>query len=135
MDDSLMDEIAGVSVNEDENKKIEQFLEREFSSSFDDLEINVMGIDYDYDNEFDTMDDDGVDVVLSSRQLSEVTFNTEPLLIDYCCMCGLHKNNHSHEQHRFFPCLDEYRCKKCTKFFYQHDHRKKPCFTPYKYLS
>lgn len=153
MDDSLMDEIAGASVNEDESKKINQFLEREFSSSFDDLETNIMGIDYDvnFDNaimnnieseieneigfgyDIETMDDD--DVVLSSRKLSQIIFNTESLLTDFCCMCGLHRNNHSHEQHRFFPCLEEYRCKKCTHFFYQHDHRKKPCFNPYKYIS
>ena len=153
MDDSLMDEIAGVSINENEKSKINHFLEREFSSSFDDLGANIMSIDYDvnfensiisnienaiaiesgFGDDIETIDGD--DVILSSKTLNETVFTTKTLLTDVCCMCGLHKDVHSHEQHRFFSCLEEYRCKKCSKFFYQHDHRKKPCFTPYKYIK
>ena len=50
-----------------------------------------------------------------------------------CCLCGISKKFHS-ITHRFVECLDEYKCIKCHKFFYQHDHLKNPCFCPKKYI-
>ena len=53
----------------------------------------------------------------------------------FCCLCGKEDYHHHSSRHTFFPCLDEYRCKNCGKFFYQHDHTSNPCFEPYKRLG
>ena len=53
----------------------------------------------------------------------------------FCCLCGKEDYHHHSSRHAFFPCLDEYRCKNCGKFFYQHDHTSNPCFEPYKRLG
>ena len=51
----------------------------------------------------------------------------------FCCLCGISKKYHS-KTHKFFECLDEYKCIKCSKFFFQHNHQKNPCFCPKKYI-
>lgn len=53
---------------------------------------------------------------------------------DICCLCGTREDKHTNKNHAFFKASHEYRCMKCNKFFYQHDHYKNPCFTPYKRL-
>ena len=53
-----------------------------------------------------------------------------------CCLCGHTREGHSQaSRHRFFPCLEEYRCKKCFNFFYQHSHTNSPCFQPFKHIA
>jgi len=52
---------------------------------------------------------------------------------DICCLCGKPESHHSNNKpHKFFKIIEEYRCKKCNKFFYQHNHSLTPCFTPIK---
>ena len=55
-------------------------------------------------------------------------------LPDICCLCGIYKSKHSKIHHRFCKIREEYRCKICNKFFYEHNHSKTPCFFPYKYI-
>lgn len=53
---------------------------------------------------------------------------------NYCCLCGIHQSCHTNK-HRFFKIEENYKCKKCHKFFFQHNHLFNPCFTPYEYLK
>ena len=140
MDDSLMDEIASTSVNEDENN---DYLYNEFYTPFDDLDETrfltntLLELESAIIDEFEGKDDDKDDVVLSSTLIHCTKDETRKvsLFTDICCICGVRKEKHAHINHGFFPCLEEYRCKRCSKFFYQHDHRKNPCFSPYKYIG
>ena len=53
---------------------------------------------------------------------------------DICTLCGLHIYNHFLKTHRFIKIKENYRCKKCKLFFYQHNH--KDChFTPTNYIT
>lgn len=55
---------------------------------------------------------------------------------DICCLCGKSKSYHSNNKpHKFFKIIEEYRCKKCNKFFYQHNHAIMPCFSPIKRIQ
>lgn len=71
-------------------------------------------------------------IVLSS---SSVINNSSMDQLNYCCLCGNHKNDHNDQLHKFFASYDDYRCKKCNKFFYQHNHCKNPCFNPHQRIS
>jgi hypothetical protein len=51
-----------------------------------------------------------------------------------CCLCGIEAHNHSSARHKFVKIRDEYKCVRCQKYFFQHDHIKKPCFRPKKYI-
>jgi hypothetical protein len=55
---------------------------------------------------------------------------------DICCLCGKSESYHSNNKsHKFFKIMEEYRCTKCNKFFYQHDHSLIPCFSPIKRIQ
>jgi hypothetical protein len=57
-------------------------------------------------------------------------------LYDFCCICGKTVFEHNKERHKYFCAKDEYKCKKCGLFFYEHTHNSKGCiFTPFKHLS
>lgn len=70
-------------------------------------------------------------IVLSSSSVDNASMDQ----LNYCCLCGNHKNNHNDQLHKFFASYDAYRCKKCNKFFYQHNHCKNPCFNPHQRIS
>jgi hypothetical protein len=52
---------------------------------------------------------------------------------DICSLCGFHLDFHHNKTHRYIRILEEYRCIKCNKFFFQHNH-KKCFFKPSKYI-
>ena len=52
-----------------------------------------------------------------------------------CCICGLPRGSHTANTHKFFECSEKYKCKKCGKYFYQHNHCKNSCFDPHVRLS
>ena len=60
---------------------------------------------------------------------------TDELKEKICCLCGINEKNHKNKQHRFFTAHYHNRCKKCNKFFYEHNHMKNSCFDPYDNLS
>jgi len=65
-------------------------------------------------------------------------FDTNSLQINkynFCCLCGRDKYYHKNIPHHYYSAKDKYRCQKCNKFFYEHDHKKNPCFTPFEYLN
>ena len=67
-----------------------------------------------------------------NKNIVETQKDTLP---DKCCLCGNFKDNHNeNNRHKFFKIKEEYRCKICNKFFYEHDHAKNPCFSPYAYI-
>lgn len=51
-----------------------------------------------------------------------------------CCICGTTQSQHYTKRHAFFKASYEYRCKRCGKYFYEHDMAQNPCFTPIKRL-
>lgn len=72
------------------------------------------------------------------KQTDEERKNNEfrEKLHNTCCLCGHTREGHTQaKRHRFFPCLEEYRCKKCLEFFYQHSHTNNPCFQPFKHIA
>lgn len=53
----------------------------------------------------------------------------------YCCLCGFHSEIHHIKTHRFIKLDENYRCKKCSKFFFQHKHSHDDCiFEPHKFI-
>jgi len=55
---------------------------------------------------------------------------------DICCLCGKPESHHSdNKPHKFFRIIEEYRCTKCNKYFYQHNHVVMPCFSPIKRIQ
>lgn len=48
-----------------------------------------------------------------------------------CCLCGVEQNKHHHKPHKFVEKNPKYKCRKCKKYFYEHDHYNNPCFDPY----
>lgn len=73
-----------------------------------------------------------------NKQTEEERKNNEirEKLHNTCCLCGHTREGHTQaKRHRFFPCLEEYRCKKCLEFFYQHSHTNNPCFQPFKHIA
>ena len=70
-----------------------------------------------------------------SQQNTNVILFQNDNLTDICCLCGLHKNNHMDGiRHKFVKIKEEYRCRNCNKFFYEHNHSKVSCFFPNKYI-
>ena len=53
----------------------------------------------------------------------------------FCCLCGKYDFEHKNERHHFFAAFEDHRCIKCNKWFFQHNHKKNPCWQPTKYLS
>lgn len=48
-----------------------------------------------------------------------------------CYLCGLTKEEHSKcNGHKFIECNESYRCTKCGKYFYEHNHKKNSCYSP-----
>ena len=52
----------------------------------------------------------------------------------FCCLCGKYDYEHKNERHSFFAAFEDHRCIKCNKWFFQHNHKKNPCWQPTKYL-
>ena len=52
----------------------------------------------------------------------------------FCCLCGKYDYEHKNERHSFFAAYEDHRCIKCNKWFFQHNHKKNPCWQPTKYL-
>ena len=145
MDDDLFNEIAEVTHTD------------EMIFGFDEDELYMYGEDMDDENIYDsavhTFGHSIVDnnIIIGSdykndcqpnkkKHINNYSVNLESIDIDpkvrnvdICCLCGHRRNAHV-QLHKFFPCYQEYRCKKCGKFFFQHDHLKQPCFTPFKQL-
>lgn len=55
-------------------------------------------------------------------------------MYSFCCLCGLDGEKHIGKNHLFIRAKDEYRCKKCKLFYYQHNHLSNPCFQPTKWI-
>ena len=75
---------------------------------------------------------------LSSNDKKNSSYNRNDILfenIDICCFCGKNYSEHKKFTHEFHPCKEKYKCKKCNKFFFQHNHSKTPCFQPYEYIK
>lgn len=63
----------------------------------------------------------------------EVNIRVIEVLYDFCCLCGKKIFEHSKKRHKYIAAIDNYRCKKCNLFFFQHNHTSKSClFSPYK---
>lgn len=62
---------------------------------------------------------------------------TKSFQIEYsfCAMCGISKDRHHNQRHGFQQAYENYRCRNCNGFFFEHDHIKKPCFHPHKYIG
>lgn len=112
-----------------------------FINLFEKLDMS----EYD-DNLSDDSDDD---IVLSSNSIQDNNLNTtynhligntpiEPItiVVELCCLCGKEYHQHMDLTHKFFIIKDEYKCKKCGLYFYQHKHSSKHCnFTPCKNIN
>lgn len=58
------------------------------------------------------------------------------IVYDFCCICGVDELEHSNKRHKYFGAKDEYTCKKCGLFFFEHTHNSNGCyFTPTNYIS
>ena len=126
------------------------------STGYNNIENNLFDIDSsDSDDEIDDSEYDGGlselynfifdeketsnntknTVVLSSAHINNRNKNGAIKLSNRCCLCGCVNSNHTSQRHKFFPCLESYRCKKCYRFFYQHNHSNNPCFEPFKHIA
>lgn len=119
------------------NKGIQQYQEELHFS------INNIENDMNYEDELDG-------IILSSNELRKsysptfsddeddsTIYGSEILEenMEICCFCGILKCNHKNIRHRFFPCKEKHKCKKCGLFFFQHNHMKNPCFEPYERIK
>lgn len=58
------------------------------------------------------------------------------IVYDFCCICGVDELEHSNKRHKYFGAKDEYTCKKCGLFFFEHTHNSNGCyFMPTEYIS
>ena len=54
-------------------------------------------------------------------------------LIDHLCiLCGKHLDSHKEQRHVFIAQKEDYRCKVCGRFFYEHNHLSGSCYSPAK---
>ena len=154
MDDSLLDEIImGSSDNTIQQDYPEDHgLDNEmFDRIINEIQVNVYDSTVNYFDtscnsiEFDIL----ADTIVLPNYNNNSNVNNKNLIIknidykkpvtkrptnEYCCLCGVAVEKHKNKRHKFFPCMESYRCKKCFKFFYQHDHSCNPCFEPFKYI-
>lgn len=120
MDDDLMEEISNYNAD-NINMTTDEITDLLSQLSFD--------VDYKKENTSENS------VILSSQTIQKnqqpqqqvVAFKEEP----FCCLCGLRLSKHGFARHRFFEALPEHKCIGCGKWFYEHDHKKSPCFDPY----
>lgn len=52
----------------------------------------------------------------------------------FCCLCGVDEEHHNEKNHMFVRAKNEYLCKECGLFYYQHNHLLNPCFQPTKWI-
>lgn len=120
MDDELLDELMGkntynnADIKDSLKSKLQHYIQNDSESESA----------YDYDDSSVKMGQ----VIYSSSEQDRI--NNE-----ICCLCGFKYSEHSNKRHGFFKAIADYRCKNCSKFFYQHDHYNNPCFRPYKYIG
>lgn len=123
MDDDLMEEIANYNAD-NVNMTTDEITDL----------LSQMSFDVDYEKEIISENS----VILSSQSIKsqqenqkqpqqQVVFKQEP----FCCLCGLRLSKHGFARHRFFEAKPEHKCIACNKWFYEHDHKKSPCFDPY----
>jgi len=156
MDDSLLDEIMGIDdTTTQQHYSVDYEIDKETVDKmlncirFDDLEEELICSDEEIIGSDDTILSELLcDNILSTDDTA--TLNTNSMLPNHtsslepkvrrpvhelCCLCGIPVDKHTGKLHKFFPCMEYYRCRKCYTFFYQHDHSKKPCFQPFKYIG
>ena len=152
MDDSLLDEIIGNDADTEEQKySIDYNIDDDFLNNFvvhvcyDDTDEEVIYSDNDILSETihdavlplaNTQNANNIDndIKMVSHQSDDVKEKSKMSIHEFCCLCGVSVYKHRGKLHKFSPCIEEYRCKKCYKFFYQHDHLSNPCFQPFKYM-
>lgn len=100
-------------------------------------------IKIDEGNEFNEYDE----IILSSNMLYDDDDNTvkknnnnkkslNSIFYNFCCICGKNYNDHNKVRHKFITASNEYTCKKCGFYFFQHTHNSRGCnFTPFKHIS
>lgn len=157
MDDGLLDEIITMNKknivynNEDIYISIEGAQYEESDKLHNTMYLNCPIIEEYIDDElFDTFESCEIEdhVLLSTPlpiSISPMTISTDldcsiklalKQQLQTCCFCGCKEECHREGKlHGFFPCFEVYRCQNCNKFFYQHDHSKKPCFKPKNYIA
>lgn len=129
LDDDDLDNVINDVVNEVNN--------------YDNRAIHI----YDYNNS----DDDDNSVVIGSNMVVENDTNFKVHSItnikcvnvciknindyNFCCICGKSELEHKYLLHKYFKAFEDHKCIKCNKFFFQHDHKKKPCWKPKRYIS
>lgn len=71
-----------------------------------------------------------------SRSQNHLSYTGMGIILEQqCVLCGKTLDGHKKNHHVFIATRDEYRCKICGMFFYEHDHSKNSCYTPYKPVS
>jgi hypothetical protein len=70
-------------------------------------------------------------MMTNMNALTGATIKLEICNHNICCLCGVAKEKHKCKEHKFFASKPQCKCKKCGKFFYEHNHTKSPCFTPH----
>ena len=105
---------------------------------FFDISYNINDID-NFDSILDEIilldDDDGVIMNINDIDALICFEDYSIYKQEICCLCGVSKQKHTARRHKYIQIKKEYRCKKCSLFFFQHDHIKQPCFIPFKYIS
>lgn len=154
MDDSLLDEIImGTSDSTTQQDYPEDYdLDNEMiDKMINEIEVNVSDSTVNYfDGSCNSIESDilAETIPLSSKINNSDNKNTNVILDntdsvkvrikrpihEFCCLCGVHVERHNSKRHKFFPCMESYRCKKCFNFFYQHNHASNPCFEPFKHI-
>lgn len=123
MDDDLLDELMGkntsnnADIKDSLKSKLQHYIQKPEPQQTDETE-----------NDLNYSDLKMGQVIYSSSEQDRR--NNE-----ICCLCGFKYSEHSKQRHGFFKAINDYRCKNCSKFFYQHDHYNNPCFRPYKYIG
>lgn len=60
-----------------------------------------------------------------------IDFKGMAAFIDHqCILCGKQLDSHREQRHVFIAQKEEYRCKVCGRFFYEHNHLSGSCYSP-----
>ena len=114
------------------NNSVDLCIFDDLTIEYDCNELNKNDLSFNiYDDNIE-MDDEQVPITYYyDLKKHQVILNTKQI----CCLCGVEKVKHSRMRHKYFQIEESYRCKKCGLFFFQHNHCKNPCFSPFKYIN
>ena len=62
-------------------------------------------------------------------------YSKESIFNYICCLCGCNLKEHNKKTHHFIKLEEKYKCIKCNKYFFEHEHNNNDCyFKPHEYI-